>query len=226
MDPSTLSWEDALALKYYETLFREFCVVNLKHYKHGAVRSPLPPSPPSRALTPRAHAQIALRWRTETEVLAGTAHLTCASMRCRYHVPPEKDEDLDPESTEPLVETTLTEYEVPFSYQEENEKKTALVKVVLCPECGEKLLYGRKKDKELNRERERSSAGQEVRREDDDDDGRGADRGASRAGEEDDSFTPSLPPDLAEERHRSRRRSSVEHQPSRRRSASPRRRLK
>ena len=38
MDPSSLSWEDALALKYYETLFREFTVVNLKHYKHGAVR--------------------------------------------------------------------------------------------------------------------------------------------------------------------------------------------
>ena len=38
VDPSSLSWEDALALKYYETLFREFTVVNLKHYKHGAVR--------------------------------------------------------------------------------------------------------------------------------------------------------------------------------------------
>lgn len=39
-DPSSLSWEDNLALKYYNSLFREFAVVNLKHYKTGAVRPP------------------------------------------------------------------------------------------------------------------------------------------------------------------------------------------
>ncbi|KAL8277899.1 hypothetical protein RQP46_009718 [Phenoliferia psychrophenolica] len=105
VDPASLSWEDALALKYYETLFREFCVVNLKHYKHGA---------------------IALRWRTETEVLAGIAQLTCASLRCRFHEPPEAEEELDPESTEPLVPTTLTEFEVPFNYMEEGEKKNSV----------------------------------------------------------------------------------------------------
>lgn len=34
-DPSTLSWEDQLALKYYNSLFREYAIVNLKHYKTG-----------------------------------------------------------------------------------------------------------------------------------------------------------------------------------------------
>ena len=33
-----LSWEDELAEKFYETLFREFAVVNLKHYKSHQVR--------------------------------------------------------------------------------------------------------------------------------------------------------------------------------------------
>lgn len=38
MDPATLSWEDSLTLKYYETLFREYALVSLKHYSSGAVR--------------------------------------------------------------------------------------------------------------------------------------------------------------------------------------------
>lgn len=35
---AALSWEDQVALKYYNSLFREFAVVNLKHYRSGAVR--------------------------------------------------------------------------------------------------------------------------------------------------------------------------------------------
>lgn len=42
MDLSKLTWEESLAVKYYETLFREYAVVNLKHAKAGAVSS----SPP------------------------------------------------------------------------------------------------------------------------------------------------------------------------------------
>lgn len=33
-----LSWEDELAEKFYATLFREFAVVNLKHFKSHQVR--------------------------------------------------------------------------------------------------------------------------------------------------------------------------------------------
>ena len=33
------SWEDALAVKYESTLFKEFAVCDLKHYKSGNVSS-------------------------------------------------------------------------------------------------------------------------------------------------------------------------------------------
>ncbi|GJN89886.1 hypothetical protein Rhopal_002875-T1 [Rhodotorula paludigena] len=136
VDPASLAWEDQLAYKYYETLFKEFALVNLKHYRSGAV---------------------ALRWRTEDEVLSGIGHLTCASLRCEYHEPSpailaalEEDADVppDPDSTTPLVEVRLEEMQMPFGYVERGEKKTTLVKVVLCRECGKKLRYGRQKAKE------------------------------------------------------------------------------
>ena len=34
------SWNDQLAQKYYDSLFREFAVCDLKHYKSGNVRDP------------------------------------------------------------------------------------------------------------------------------------------------------------------------------------------
>lgn len=139
-----------------ETLFKEFALVNLKHYKSGAVRHALLPVNPSSRLI-RLHRQIALRWRTEDEVLSGIGHLTCASLRCEYHEPSpailaalEEDADVppDPDSTTPLVEARLEEMQMPFGYVERGEKKTTLVKVVLCRECGKKLRYGRQKAKE------------------------------------------------------------------------------
>ena len=42
VDPSTLSWEDQVAAKYYDSLFKEFAIVNLKHWSTGAVRLPFP----------------------------------------------------------------------------------------------------------------------------------------------------------------------------------------
>jgi len=41
-----LSWNDQLAQKYYDSLFREFAVCDLKHYKSGNVRT-LPVALPS-----------------------------------------------------------------------------------------------------------------------------------------------------------------------------------
>lgn len=154
-------------------------------------------------------------------MLAGIAQLTCASMRCKYHEPPETEEDPDPESTEPLVPTTLTEFEVPFSYSEDGEQKSALVKVVLCRGCGKKLLHGREEGKKKERERGEGTVGRR-----DDVERSGRHRNADRRNESDDDeeFAPSLPPDMEEVRHRSRRRSSPPRDSSRRRSASPRRR--
>ncbi|KWU47279.1 hypothetical protein RHOSPDRAFT_30695 [Rhodotorula sp. JG-1b] len=161
VDPSTLPWEDQLASKFYDSLFKEYAVVNLKHYKSGAV---------------------ALRWRTEEEVLSGIGHLTCGSLRCRYHEPSpsivaaqQQADDTsssifttseaniaslaDPDSETPLVEARLEELEMPFGYLEQGVKKSALVKVVLCRECAKKLRYGRQKAKDIREEKERDSSG-------------------------------------------------------------------
>jgi protein FRA10AC1 len=47
-DQSKLSWEDKIALSWYSKLFREYALCDLTQYKTGG---------------------IAMRWRTEEEVL-------------------------------------------------------------------------------------------------------------------------------------------------------------
>jgi len=37
-----LSWNDKMAKKYYDSLYKEFAVCDLKHYKSGNVRQPFP----------------------------------------------------------------------------------------------------------------------------------------------------------------------------------------
>ncbi|KAG2125390.1 folate-sensitive fragile site protein Fra10Ac1-domain-containing protein [Suillus clintonianus] len=61
---ASTSWNDQLAQKYYDSLYREFAICDLKHYKSG---------------------NFTLRWRTETEVLSGTGDTTCANARCPDH---------------------------------------------------------------------------------------------------------------------------------------------
>ncbi|KAF5342285.1 hypothetical protein D9611_001828 [Ephemerocybe angulata] len=114
------TWDDQLARKYYDSLYREFAVCDLKHYKSG---------------------NFSLRWRTEDEVLDGTGETTCGNSRCEYHNGPSRYRevrDLPP----------LTTLELPFAYSEQGENKSALVKVVLCPGCVKKLMWKRTKEKE------------------------------------------------------------------------------
>ncbi|BGP14914.1 hypothetical protein JCM10213v2_002869 [Rhodosporidiobolus nylandii] len=205
-DPATLSWEDQLALKYYDSLFREYALVNLKHYKSG---------------------QVALRWRTEPEVLSGIGHLTCGSLRCENHEPDPSllaslealDVPLDPEDETPLVRVALEETEMQFGYVEDGERKSVLVKVVLCRDCAKKVRYGREKAKREREERALAARG-------------GADEAKSRAErdeeeeerrrrrrsepepkrqrrEEADEYGPSLPPDLDDHDRRRRHASPM-----------------
>ncbi|CAJ0957556.1 unnamed protein product, partial [Mesorhabditis belari] len=101
------NWEKRLAKKYYDKLFKEYCIVDTVHYRHN---------------------KIGMRWRTEQEVKSGKGQFKCGSRKC------ERTED-------------LSSWEVNFSYVEEGQRKNALVKVRLCPECAEKLNYGSKKRK-------------------------------------------------------------------------------
>lgn len=99
-----------MAKKYYDKLFKEYCIADLTYYKEN---------------------KIALRWRTEKEVVVGKGQFECGNKRCK-----EKEE--------------LRSWEVNFGYVEHGEKKNALVKLRLCPDCSIKLNY-RSKKREVKR---------------------------------------------------------------------------
>lgn len=106
-EDDSVDWEERLAQKYYDQLFKEYCLSNLSRYKTG---------------------QIALRWRTREEVLAGKGQFTCGNLQC-------------------FNSEKLASFEVNFGYIEQGIKKNALVKLRLCEECGHKLNYKRKHSK-------------------------------------------------------------------------------
>ncbi|KAI9246561.1 protein FRA10AC1 [Helicostylum pulchrum] len=55
------TWEQRVAKKYYDKLFKEYAICELKLYKQG---------------------KIALRWRVEKEVVSGKGQFTCGSTLC------------------------------------------------------------------------------------------------------------------------------------------------
>ncbi|XVF79625.1 hypothetical protein PTKIN_Ptkin15bG0004300 [Pterospermum kingtungense] len=107
-DDMNPSWEQRLVKRYYDKLFKEYCIADMSHYKSG---------------------KIGLRWRTEKEVISGKGQFICGNKHCD-----EKD--------------GLASYEVNFSYFEAGENKQALVKLVTCERCAEKLHYKKQKEKE------------------------------------------------------------------------------
>uniref|UniRef100_A0A8D8PQ55 Protein FRA10AC1 homolog n=1 Tax=Cacopsylla melanoneura TaxID=428564 RepID=A0A8D8PQ55_9HEMI len=58
-EPST--WEEELAKKYYDKLFKEYCICDLSRYKHN---------------------QVAMRWQTESELCKGKGQFICGEKRC------------------------------------------------------------------------------------------------------------------------------------------------
>jgi protein FRA10AC1 len=101
-EPDT--WEKRLAKTYYDKLFKEYAITDLSRYKERL---------------------LALRWRTEKEVIVGKGQFICGSKHC-----------------EETVE--LASWEVNFGYVEHGEKKNSLVKVRLCDNCSKKLNSCRK----------------------------------------------------------------------------------
>ncbi|KZS92497.1 hypothetical protein SISNIDRAFT_455705 [Sistotremastrum niveocremeum HHB9708] len=138
-DEKELDWDDAIAKKYYSSLFREFAVCDLKHYKSG---------------------NIALRWRTEDEVLSGAGESTCGNTRCEHHAPPTQSQPTSyrrwDDDTEPSTSThkktkppKLITLELPFAYEEQGQMLSALVKVVVCSRCRKKIDWKRQHDKQM-----------------------------------------------------------------------------
>ncbi|KAG7571331.1 hypothetical protein FFLO_00683 [Filobasidium floriforme] len=131
-DPKDVTWEERIARAYESKLFKEFALIDLKHYKTK---------------------RIALRWRTAEEVVGAIGEETCGSLRCPYHNP----------LPEHLVEEgarmpQLQAFELPFTYAEAGETKTALVKVKVCHRCAKKLLFKPGEEERSSRNR---SAGRE-----------------------------------------------------------------
>ncbi|XP_062182877.1 uncharacterized protein LOC133886980 [Phragmites australis] len=115
-DDMDSTWEKRLVKRYYDKLFKEYCIADMTQYKKG---------------------KIGLRWRTEKEVISGKGQFICGNRHC--------DE-----------KHGLGSYEVNFSYVEAGEQKQALVKLVACKRCAEKLAYKRQKEKKKEKEKEHS----------------------------------------------------------------------
>ncbi|KAI5741073.1 hypothetical protein M8J76_010084 [Diaphorina citri] len=58
-EPST--WEEQLAKKYYDKLFKEYCICDLSRYKYN---------------------QVAMRWQTEPELCSGKGQFICGEKKC------------------------------------------------------------------------------------------------------------------------------------------------
>ncbi|KAM3591971.1 uncharacterized protein V6R79_010522 [Siganus canaliculatus] len=119
-DEEDMTWEKELAKKYYDKLFKEYCIADLSRYKEN---------------------KFGFRWRTENEVVSGKGQFQCGNKRC------EKQEG-------------LKSWEVNFAYVEHGEKKNALVKLRICPECSFKLNYHHKR-KEVKAKKKNKSLSEE-----------------------------------------------------------------
>lgn len=106
------SWGAQLAKKYYDKLFKEYCIADLTYYKqnkvHHYVWCILNFS--YQQILHVNIKQVALRWRTEKEVIIGKGQFECGNKKCK-----EKE--------------GLKSWEVNFGYIEHEEKKNALVKL-------------------------------------------------------------------------------------------------
>ncbi|XP_051523388.1 protein FRA10AC1 [Myxocyprinus asiaticus] len=115
-DEEDMTWEKELAKKYYDKLFKEYCIADLSRYKEN---------------------KFGFRWRIENEVMSGKGQFLCGNKRC------ENKEG-------------LKSWEVNFAYVEQGEKRNALVKLRLCPECSFKLNYHHKRKEVIVKKRRRS----------------------------------------------------------------------
>lgn len=113
------SWEKQLAKRYYDKLFKEYCIADLSRYKENKVNilrfiqtCDLLPIEKfiSEIFIDLFPFQIALRWRIDREVITSKGQFICGNKKCD-------------------IRTELKSWEVNFAYMENGEKKNALVKL-------------------------------------------------------------------------------------------------
>jgi protein FRA10AC1 len=116
-------------------------------------------------LTRASNKQIGLRWRTQTEVQAWKGSESCGNKHCPSH---QQETTIDGEFEREALSTylegdslaqaereerallkklpygiLLTNFEVPFTYPEDNQNKTELVKLRLCARCTPRLFVSK-----------------------------------------------------------------------------------
>ncbi|KAI9820722.1 MAG: hypothetical protein M1827_005092 [Pycnora praestabilis] len=125
--PIEMNEERRLARKYYDSLFREFALIDLSRWREK---------------------QVAMRWRTKAEVLSGKGQFTCASLHCSrgdHIIDPTLDDRQNDQGDK------LKNFELNFGYLEDDVKKNALVKVHTCRKCAKKLHEAQRKEGEKDR---------------------------------------------------------------------------
>ncbi|KAG0148470.1 hypothetical protein CROQUDRAFT_669853 [Cronartium quercuum f. sp. fusiforme G11] len=127
VDEQDLSWEDRLAKKTYDQLFKDLALCDLSRWKEG---------------------KVAMRWRTAGEVLDGKGDVTCANLKCKHHTPSSSGQvanefgqqqpfiSLDGHPQPSLALQTL---QTQFGYVEDGTRKIAEVKLNLCSRCTKKM---------------------------------------------------------------------------------------
>lgn len=147
------SWQGRMVLQYHNYLYKDYVLANMTRVQQR---------------------QLGLRWRTIEEVRSGQGADTCGNLHCpsllansgkrtggtspRDKEPdfsvqeylqmeiPEKEKD-EKECVDRLPPgSLLTDFEVPFNYREQGERKTELVKLGLCVRCAP-LLFQSKGEK-------------------------------------------------------------------------------
>ena len=83
--------------------------------------------------------KVAMRFQTEAEVRSGKGQFTCGSKSCS-----EREK--------------LRTWEVNFAYKEQGERKNALVKLRLCPDCSYKLNYHHKRKEVTKKSKKRKNS--------------------------------------------------------------------
>lgn len=90
------AWQLRMVRQYYNALFKEYAICDLSKTTIDGV--------------------VAMRWRTEAEVISGKGQFECGNITCENA-------------------SSLTDVEANFVYFEQGIKKNALVKLSLCCKC-------------------------------------------------------------------------------------------
>ncbi|XP_061765576.1 protein FRA10AC1 isoform X2 [Nerophis ophidion] len=121
-DEEDMTWEKKLAKKYYDKLFKEYCIADLSRYKEN---------------------KFGFRWRTESEVVSGKGLCPECSFKLNYHhkrkeVKAKKSvPQLSEENQEPLEKKTKKKKKRSSSHSKKHKHKRRRDSSISCSSSDE-----------------------------------------------------------------------------------------